>query len=172
MDRRKEQGQSSCSPSPPPLEHHLHAIRRRRFQEGSLRHPHTMPQCLQPHGRFSSHLRYTLHDPNAPPHYGDLFPPGYGIVARTTLCLWYNHPYPISTYNPPPSFIFDPPPPYSLVYPQPHSESETLMSSLPMPLDLAMKLIQIGIKYPHIFFLLLIFPPITYLAQPYKNMLN
>ena len=35
--------------APPPLEDHPLV---RRHQEGPLRHLHTLPQCLQPHGRF------------------------------------------------------------------------------------------------------------------------
>ena len=78
-----------------------------------------VPWCLQPHGRFCSPPRYTFHDPNAPPLYGDLFPLGY-----TTFCLWYCHQNPIPMYKPLQAFILDLPPAYSLVDPHVLSESE------------------------------------------------
>ena len=96
-------GRALLPPSPPSLKD-IPTAHVGRFQNNvPLRHPNTLPWCLQPHGRFPSPPRYTLHDPNAPPHYNDLFPPGY-----TTFCLLYCHQNPIPMYEPLQSFILDP----------------------------------------------------------------
>ena len=64
----------------------------RRFQNapmGPLRHPSTMPHCLQSYGQFPSPPQVYPLDPNAPPNYEDLFP-----LAIVLPCACY------STTNP------------------------------------------------------------------------
>ena len=68
--------------SPPPLEDCSPPM---RHQEAPLRQPHTMPCCLQPHGRFPAPHPYAFNDPNAPPQYDDLFPPVIILYAYRLL---------------------------------------------------------------------------------------
>ena len=83
-----------------------HPLRLGRHHDSPLRCPHTMPQCLRPHGWFPS-------PPDTPsvtlmPHPIMMWwfiPP-----SSTTFCLWYSCPN-TPKYNPPQSFIFDSPPP-------------------------------------------------------------
>ena len=108
-----------------------------RFQNmptGVLRHPTTMPHCLQPSGQFPSPPDIPP-DPNAPPHYEDLFP--LVIVLLCVSCFTtipqYLHMNPLipNTCPYPSLFLFG-----SL-----HLLKSllTLTGSDPIPLGLAMK---------------------------------
>ena len=93
----------STPTSPPPLEYCSPPM---RHHEAPLRQPHTMPCCLQPHGRFPTHhLCYVL--PKGPHDMMTCFPP---VII---LCVY-------RLQLPLPNTFHDNPFPYTLLLPIPY----------------------------------------------------
>ena len=73
--------------------------------------PHRCPHCETiPNDTFPL-PPYSIDDPDPPPHYDDLFPPGYTLSPNPNT-----HLHPSFTTLPTPSIPLDPPPPYDSLF--------------------------------------------------------
>ena len=92
---------------PPPLQDHSSPV-------GHLvtphKCPHSPPCTIVPADVFPSLLHYSVCDPDAPPHFEDLFPPGYNLFSHIP-------PQQITPYIPSNlSTHLDPPPSYDSLF--------------------------------------------------------
>ena len=104
---RARVGSCDLSPiPPPPLEDHSPPV-------GCLVTPHRCPHsppCITVPGNVLSLPPYSVRDPNAPPHYEDLFPPT--IILFPNMTPQQKTPYRPNILSTP----LDPPPPYDSLF--------------------------------------------------------